>query len=61
MVGTGGFEPHGSMMPVHDAEADRRMRQRDARHLGRQTIVVLALTAAMFVVLAVATIATGTF
>jgi len=61
MVGSGGFDPHGSMMPVHDADADLRMRQRDVRHLGRQFVAMVLLAVGMLVLLAVLTLATGTF
>jgi hypothetical protein len=61
MVGTGGFDPHGSMMPDFDARADRKMRQRDIREVGKQIIAVLFVLAAAFILLALLTIATGTF
>ena len=61
MVGTGGFDPHGSLTPIHDAEADRATRQRDIRDIGRQFIPVILVVAAMIALLAGLTLATGTF
>jgi hypothetical protein len=48
MVGTGGFDPHGSLTPDHDAAADLKMRQRDVKRIGHQfvaacTVCVLAI------------------
>jgi hypothetical protein len=61
MVGTGGFDPHGSMMPDHDAAADLRTRQRDIAQIGRQVLPAVLAVVAMLVLLALLTLATGTF
>jgi hypothetical protein len=49
------------MMPVHDADADLRMRQRDVRHVGRQFVALVVLAVGMLVLLAVVTLAAGKF
>lgn len=61
MVGTGGFDPHGSMMPDHDAATDLKLRQRSIRGVARQFIPAVLIVAAALVLLAVLTLATGTF
>jgi hypothetical protein len=61
MVGTGGFDPHGSMTPDHDAATDLKLRQRSIREIGRQLIPAVLLIAAALVLLALLTLATGTF
>ena len=51
MVGTGGFDPHGSAMPDFDSRADRKARQRDIRDIGRQVVAGLLVLAAAFALL----------
>jgi hypothetical protein len=50
---SGGFDPHGSMMPVHDAKAELEMRQQETRGLGRQLITLTLFAAAGIALLVV--------
>ncbi len=61
MVGASGADPHGSLNPDHDAEADLKRRQRDIREIGRQAVAAILIAAAMFVLLALLLLATGKF
>ena len=61
MVGTGGFDPHGSMMPDHDAAAELEMRQRETHGLGRQLIVLSLFATAALVFVIVLSLAAGAF
>jgi hypothetical protein len=48
-------------MELHDAAADIEMRQRDIRNLGSQVVAAVLIVAAMLGLLAILTLATGTF
>lgn len=61
MVGTGGFDPHGSLNPDYDAALDRELRQRSIRGIARQFIPAVLLVAGALVLLVILTLATGTF
>jgi hypothetical protein len=59
MVGTGGFDPHGSMAPDHDAATDLELRQRGIRDVGRQLVPAVLLVAAMLFLLVVLSLVAG--
>ena len=61
MVGASGADPHGSLNPEHDAEADLEVRQRDIPELGRHLIPAILLVAASFILLVALLLATGKF
>jgi hypothetical protein len=61
MVGTGGFDALGSLTPDHDAATDLMLQQRSIRDIGRRLIPAVLLVAAALGLLALLTLATGTF